>query len=61
MRDNVSEIVSADLDFHGLTFTVACYYRPPNNKSVDDIISWYEKQTNPNIIILGDFNLPAID
>ena len=26
-----------------------------------DIIDWYEKQTNPNIMIVGDFNLPEID
>ena len=55
------EIVALDLSVCGFSFTLACYYRRPTVKQVDDIIDWYFDQTCPNIIIVGDFNLPEID
>ena len=59
--DPVNEIISLDLDYHGYTFVFACYYRRPSIKNVSDILDWYERQINPNILIVGDFNLPEID
>ena len=59
--DPNNEIISVDLDYHGYSFTLACYYRRPSIKSISDILDWYEKQTNHNIMIVGDFNLPEID
>ena len=59
--DIQNEIISLDLNFRGFSFVIACYYRPLNIKSVTDIIDWHEKQCNPNVMIVGDFNLPEID
>ncbi|KAF6026525.1 hypothetical protein EB796_015168 [Bugula neritina] len=63
-RINVShpgEIIALDLSICGYSFTIACYYRRPCIKQVEDIVNWYYDQTNPNIVMVGDFNLPDID
>ena len=56
-----AEIIALDLSVCGFSFTLACYYRRPTDNQIDDIINWYFDQTCPNIIIVGDFNLPEID
>ncbi|KAF6036454.1 hypothetical protein EB796_005239 [Bugula neritina] len=55
------EIIALDLSICGYSFTIACYYRRPCIKQVEDIVNWYYDQTNPNIVMVGDFNLPDID
>lgn len=56
-----SEIISLCLDCNGYRFNFACYYRPPKQADFNDLLVWYEEATCPNIIIAGDFNLPAIN
>ena len=55
-----SEILSLCLDCSGYRFNFACYYRPPRQADFNDLLLWYEEVTCPNIIVAGDFNLPAI-
>ena len=55
------EIIALDLSICGFSFTLACYYRRPIDKQIENIMNWYYNQTCPNIVIVGDFNLPDID
>lgn len=57
------EIIALDLTISGpgFSFTFCVYYHRPLHRTVDDIIKWYNDFITPNVIIVGDFNLPAID
>lgn len=55
-----AELISLQLNYLGFSFVFGCYYRPPSIRNIDSLIDWVECQTNPNIIVAGDFNLPDI-
>lgn len=60
-RSPLGEILALELNISGFSFVLAVYYHRPLVKNVDDIIDWYQGLQNPNVLILGDFNLPEID
>lgn len=55
------ELLSLNLDHLGYSVIFGCYYRPPSNKTIDDLIEWVDGRRNANLIIAGDFNLPEIE
>lgn len=54
------EMIALNLNINGYTMVAGCYYRPPSERSLYSFYKWIEAETTPNILIMGDFNLPTI-
>ena len=60
-KSPIGEILSLDLNISGFSFVLVAYYHRPSIKQVDDIIEFCQALQNPNILLVGDFNLPEIN
>jgi hypothetical protein len=58
---NSGELLSLHLSCHWYSFTLACYYQRPITKNIDDPLEWFELLARPNVVVIGDFNLPEIN
>lgn len=54
------ELVAVDVTISCHSFTLACFYRPPNISSLPPLFDWLESASSANIIIAGDFNIPDL-
>ena len=58
--DDSGELISLSITVDGFSFVLACYYRAPNSRSLDTLFEWFADVCNPNIVVMGDFNLPDL-